>query len=112
MTDATTSATTVTSAPVGEDLPAREAASDDAPVWLSAEAANGWANGFNAARESVIEVVLTRVPCVCDPAYHERGLEDPVCSHHDLARVLGTAQRSPQPSAERSELDGSTRSRP
>lgn len=39
--------------------------------------------------------LLDQFPCVCDPAYYERNLEDPQCVHHDLARTLRIPEDSP-----------------
>jgi hypothetical protein len=35
----------------------KEKDDNDAPIWLSAEAASGWSSGFNAAKEAVDDLI-------------------------------------------------------
>lgn len=43
----------------------------------------------HVAAEAIRTWLWRTMPCGCDPAYAERGLEDPHCSVHDLDRELG-----------------------
>jgi hypothetical protein len=46
---------------------------------------------LDAVRTQRLRSRLTQyVPCICTPAYTERGLEDPACRHHDAMDAVDT----------------------